>query len=93
MDISAHLLSSMFHEHYDEYKQLLPMLGAHGVIPEDFVKRCAGIAEFRNKLVHGYLSVEPEKVHGYLSTELPLLSEFARHIVEFFEKQELSSAK
>ena len=87
MDVAAHIIASVFHESYDEYKQLISILGNHDVLPQDFVKRCSGIAEFRNKLVHGYLSVDPEKVHEYLATELPLLSEFAKHIVEFLERK------
>ena len=87
MDIAGHILVSVFRESYDEYKQLVPALGKRGVVPQEFVAKCSGIAEFRNKLVHGYLSVDPEKVHGYLTTELPLLREYARYIVEWLERQ------
>ena len=87
MDIGGHILASVYKIPFDEYKAIIPALSKQKVITRTLEKQCRGIAEFRNKLVHGYLAIEPKKVFSYLNHDLPAIEEFAKQMVNFLDKQ------
>ena len=87
MDIGGHILASVYKIPFDEYKAIIPALAKQKVITRALEQKCRGMAEFRNKLIHGYLAIEPKKVLGYLKKDLPAIEEFARQIVVFIGKQ------
>lgn len=87
MDIGGHILASVYQVPFDEYKAIIPALARQKAISPGLEKKCHGIAEFRNKLVHGYLEIEPKKVLVYLKKDLPALELFAKEIVKFLEKK------
>lgn len=60
-------------------------LGREGVFPPEFAQRFAGIAGFRNILIHEYLAVDPARVHHLLQTGLDDFRTFARHVAEYLK--------
>ncbi len=86
MDIGGHILSAKFNIAYDEYKQIIPELADQKVISQNLAQKCKGIAEFRNKLVHGYLEIKPRIVFDYLKKDVPILETFSKEIVKFLDK-------
>lgn len=90
LDIGGHILSSVFQQSYDEYKEIVPLLVKHQVIPQEFAEKLKGMAEFRNKLVHEYPDIAIDKVYKYLQENPELFIEFAQHIEKFIEKREKS---
>lgn len=53
-----------------------------------FAQDLSKITGYRNVLVHGYLEVDRRQTHLNIQNNLPDLSEFARQIELFSEKQE-----
>lgn len=86
MDIGGHILVSCFKKSFTEYREIIPGLEEYKVIPKKFAKKCEGMAEFRNKLVHNYIKVNSEKVYQYLREDTPLFEKFAEYILKFAEK-------
>lgn len=86
MDIGQHILSSLFQTSVTEYKEVIPLLEKNEVISRDLAEKAKGMAEFRNKLVHNYINVDPNIVLGYIKKDLPVFKNFAGEIITFIEK-------
>lgn len=86
MDIGGHVLVSVFQKSFSEYKEIIPALEEKKVISKEFAIKCKGMAEFRNKLVHNYISIDPKLVYKYLQKDIQLFEEFAKHILNFIKK-------
>ena len=61
-----------------EYRDVFRILGEADVIPADLASRLEAMASFRNRLVHGYADVAPERVYDFLQHECADFDEFAR---------------
>ncbi|MBI5789218.1 MAG: DUF86 domain-containing protein [Candidatus Schekmanbacteria bacterium] len=83
LDIGSHILSSVFNERFEEYREIIPLLGQHEVMPQELVKKLEGMAEFRNKLVHEYPEITLSKVYRYLQQHPKSFEEYARQIEKF----------
>ncbi len=66
IDIGALLLAESATKVPESYKDVLLALGQIGVLPLDFAKKIAPMAQFRNVLVHLYLEIDLRKVYFYL---------------------------
>lgn len=66
IDIGAHILSANAHNDWYDYQGVIVKLGKHGVIPEDFANKIAGMAGFRNILVHEYTEIDTKIVYQNL---------------------------
>lgn len=86
MDIGGHILVSVFKKSYSEYKEIIPSLEEKKVISKEFALKCKGMTEFRNKLVHNYISIDPKLVYKYLQKDVQLFDNFAEYILKFIEK-------
>jgi uncharacterized protein YutE (UPF0331/DUF86 family) len=65
------------------YKEVIEVLGEKGVLSEEFVKRFAPAAGFRNILVHMYAEVNVEKVHKFLQENLEDFNDFVKQIAKY----------
>ena len=61
-------------------------LGTEGVMPLEFAQRFAGIAGFRNIVIHEYLVVDPIKVYELLQTGPDDFRAFARYVVDYLRQ-------
>ena len=57
-DVGSHILAGEFQESVDEYREIPARLRARAVLSDATVARLAGLAGFRNVLVHEYADVD-----------------------------------
>jgi uncharacterized protein YutE (UPF0331/DUF86 family) len=62
-DIGNHVLAGHFGENARDYEEILTRLVARGVLSPTLGARLRGLGGFRNVLVHGYLTIDPDRVH------------------------------
>jgi uncharacterized protein YutE (UPF0331/DUF86 family) len=86
IDISSHILAAGLGKHIVEYREIILALGTEGVFPAEFAKRFAGIAGFRNVLIHEYLIVDPDQVYRLLQTGLDDFRAFAGYVIDYLKK-------
>lgn len=65
-DIGNHLLVEITGKAGTSYENIIAELGKQKLIPPALAERNIGMARFRNKLVHLYDTIEPERVYTYL---------------------------
>jgi uncharacterized protein YutE (UPF0331/DUF86 family) len=71
----------------ENYADIFVKLGKLGAFPEDFVLRLVNMAKFRNKLVHGYWEISPERLYDILTGSLNDLQVFKSSISTFLNKK------
>jgi len=79
LDIANRIISLEQLEKPRDYYEAILRLGEAKILPEDFARRFAPIAGFRNVLVHEYLDIDWDEVYENLQ-ELEDLYEFAEHV-------------
>lgn len=82
LDIAAHITASAGIDSGD-YASSIDGLAPLGVLPAAFASQLRPLAEFRNVLVHAYLTVDPLQVHQVLTQRIPELRAFAAHIEHY----------
>ena len=85
LDIGTHLIASLGLTTPRTYDEVFQILGQRQVLPEAFVPQLAGLAGFRNILVHEYLDIDLDIVHAHLQ-RIGVFDEFARHIAAFLDR-------
>lgn len=92
LDIGAHILASLGVPIPEEYHGIIITLGEQGVIPQEFAKRIAPMAGFRdilgfrNILVHEYLEVDLREVYNILQNGLDDFERFAAYVIAFIKR-------
>lgn len=79
IDVCHYITALHGWEKADESRDAILRLGQEGLLPTELTGRIAGMAGFRNILVHAYLRINREIVHDYLS-RLGDFCDFAAHI-------------
>ena len=87
-DIGNHILLEVFHSSADTYKDVVLTLGEAEVVPKEFAKENAQMADFRNLIIHAYGSLDMKQVYQNLQKAPDVFREFAKCYVEFLEKNE-----
>ena len=64
LDIAHHIISDERFREPDSYADAFAVLVENGVLDEDFLDTAKRMAQFRNKLVHGYESIDPDIVYA-----------------------------
>lgn len=78
LDIGNHLISDRGYSKPQSYADIFRVLADHDVIPRSLESELAGMAAFRNLLVHDYLRLDREKVYRILVEKTDLLKEVGR---------------
>lgn len=78
LDIGNHLIADRRLRKPQTYGEVFEVLAEAGVIPAELQKELAGMAAFRNVLVHDYLELDRERVYGLLREKLDILEGLAR---------------
>lgn len=87
LDITNHLIASLSLKKPKDYTEAILLLGDEKILPAEFCKRIAGMAGFRNLLIHEYLKVDPKKVYEKLQSAPSDFAEFAAHLTAFLKKK------
>lgn len=86
-DIGNYLLAEVFQINPKEYSEVIIQLGNTGIIDKKFAEENSNMAKFRNLLVHEYIKVDLDKVYDYLQKAPDIFRKFAKHFVNFLEKE------
>jgi len=81
LDIGHHVISREGLRRPGDYRDVFAVLREAGVVQVELSRRLEDMASFRNRLVHGYLDVEPERVYEMARTELADIEAFVAGIV------------
>ncbi len=87
LDIGEVIISTRDFEKPEDYRDIILILGKHGVLPVDFAQRFSKAAGFRNILVHMYEEVDAGKLQEYLQNNLEDFNEYAKCIAKYLEKK------
>jgi len=79
-DVGNHILSAHFGSSADSYGAILTRLADRGVLDASLRDRLQGLGGFRNILVHGYATLDPERVLKVLASATAVFTDFARAI-------------
>lgn len=78
LDIGNHIISDRGYPKPESYADIFRILADKGVVPKDQLDELAGMAAFRNVLVHDYLRLDREKVYHILIEKVPLLQKMGQ---------------
>ncbi len=67
----------------DTYREVILVLGQRGILPEDFSRKLAPAAGFRNVLVHMYADIDIGKLYSHLQNDIVDLELFAGYIAKY----------
>lgn len=81
LDIGHHVISREGLRRPGDYRDVFAVLREAGVIQAELGRRLEEMASFRNRLVHGYLDVKPERVYEMARNELADVEAFVASIV------------
>ncbi|MFQ5830595.1 MAG: DUF86 domain-containing protein [Candidatus Methylomirabilia bacterium] len=86
IDVNYHLITETGHPPPTDYYDSFIRLGPLQVLPPDFARHVAPCAGLRNRIVHEYDEVDPEKVYEALQAAVKDVPEYLRHIHQYVEK-------
>ena len=81
LDIGHHVIAREGLRRPGDYREVFAVLREEGIIESDLGRRLEDMASFRNRLVHGYLDVKPERVYDMARNELSDVEAFVASVV------------
>ncbi len=84
LDIGHHVIVQEGLRRPGEYREVFAILRDAGILERALSDRLEEMASFRNRLVHGYLDIEPGRVFAIARDELGDIEEFVAAIVRRF---------
>ena len=81
LDIGHHVISREGLRRPGDYREVFAVLREAGIIETPLGRRLEEMASFRNRLVHGYLDVEPGRVYDMARNELADVEAFVASVV------------
>ena len=86
IDINYHLITEAGQppprDYYESFVQLAPL----GVLPPAFASRIAACAGLRNRIVHEYDEIDPERVHAALQVAAVEIPEYLTFVHRYLEQ-------
>jgi uncharacterized protein YutE (UPF0331/DUF86 family) len=86
IDVNFHLVTESGHAPSKDYHESFVLLGTLGVMTTDFAKEMARAAGLRNRIVHEYDDIDPERVYEALPVAVRQIPLYLDHIQRFVEK-------
>lgn len=86
IDVNFHLVTESGHAPPKDYHESFVLLGTLGVMNADLAKEMAMAAGLRNRIVHEYDDIDPERVHEALPVAVRRIPVYLDHIQRFVEK-------
>jgi uncharacterized protein YutE (UPF0331/DUF86 family) len=85
MDIALHMASDEGWELASTYRDAFVVLARHGVIGSDLAASLGGAAQLRNRIAHGYASIDIERLWQDLPTGMAAFAEFSHAVASFLQ--------
>lgn len=85
IDVNYHILTETNNPPPPDYFRSFTELARIGILPADFARNIAQAAGLRNRLVHEYDEIEPEKVYEGVKAavkDMPKYMDMVNHFVE-----------
>lgn len=86
MDIALHIASDEGWEIASTYRDAFVVLARHAVIADDLAASLAGSAQLRNRIAHGYASVDVERLWSELPQGIASFGAFGHAIAAFLQR-------
>jgi uncharacterized protein YutE (UPF0331/DUF86 family) len=90
IDINYHLITEAGHPPPRDYFDSFTQLARIGVLPPAFAMQIAACAGLRNRLVHEYDEIDPERVYAGLQAAVRDAPDYLRHIKRYLQTSALS---
>jgi uncharacterized protein YutE (UPF0331/DUF86 family) len=87
MDVALHIASDEAWEVGSTYREAFVVLARHGIISEALAGSLGGAAQLRNRIAHGYASIDVERLWNELPAGIAAFEELARAVAAFLQKQ------
>src|SRR5207302_2006146 len=84
LDIGHHVISREGLRRPADYREVFEVLREAGIIGTDLGRRLEEMASFRNRLVHGYLDIEPGRLYEIARKQLGDVEAFVASVVTRF---------
>ena len=86
IDINYHLLTEAGQPPPRDYFDSFTQLARLGVLPPAFARQIAASAGLRNRLVHEYDEIDPERVYAGLQAAVRDVPDYLRHVEQYLKK-------
>ena len=90
IDINYHLITEAVQPPPRDYFDSFTQLARIGVLPAAFARQIAASAGLRNRLVHEYDEIDPERVYAGLQAAVRDVPDYLRHVERYLSKAPLS---
>lgn len=87
LDIGSHILTEDFQISPETYEAVITQLGKQRIISDTLAKRCRGMGQFRNKMIHEYADVDMKKIYNYLQRAPDEFAEFNQAFSAYLKKK------
>ena len=87
IDINYHLVTEMGRPPPRDYHESLTQLAKIGVLPAEFAKEIAACAGLRNRIVHEYDEIDPERLFEGLRAAARDVPEYLRRVLEWLSRE------
>jgi uncharacterized protein YutE (UPF0331/DUF86 family) len=87
MDIALHMASGEGWELAATYRDAFVVLARHGVLGDDLAASLGGAAQLRNRIAHGYASLDVERLWGELPAGIASFQAFEQAVAAFLSRQ------
>jgi uncharacterized protein YutE (UPF0331/DUF86 family) len=88
MDIALHIASDDGWEIASTYRDAFVVLAAHGVITSELAISLGGSAQLRNRIAHGYASLDVERLWNELPLAIASFGAFAQAVAAFVQRSQ-----
>jgi uncharacterized protein YutE (UPF0331/DUF86 family) len=85
MDIALHIAADEGWELASTYREAFTVLARHGVVPTALAESLAGAAQLRNRIAHGYATLDAARLWNELPAGMTAFREFAAAISAFLQ--------
>ena len=86
IDINYHLITEEGHPPPRDYFDSFTWLARISVLPPAFATQIAASAGLRNRLVHEYEEIDPERVYAGLQAAVRDVQDYLRHVERYLKK-------
>ena len=83
MDIALHVASDEGWELAPTYREAFVVLARHGLISDTLATSLAGAAQLRNRIAHGYATLDVDRLWTELPSGMASFGEFAAAVARF----------
>ncbi len=83
LNIGNHIIATHDFEAPQDYLDIFIILSNHNILPRHFAEELTHMARFRNRLVHIYWDIDPDRVYKIIQTKLGNFEAFKRYILAF----------